>query len=122
MPKERVERDEEDLVRLYLTDIGQYPLLTKDDEVRLAQAIEGGNEARSREDGPLLTHREIEILSWTQKGKSNGEIAEILGISQLTVKNHVQKILRKLGANNRTQAVAKGIALSITRGATDRSY
>ena len=47
MPKERVERDEEDLVRLYLTDIGQYPLLTKDDEVRLAQAIEAGNEAAS---------------------------------------------------------------------------
>src|SRR5438034_3312481 len=44
--KERVERDEEDLVRLYLTDIGQYPLLTKDDEVRLAQEIEAGNEAR----------------------------------------------------------------------------
>jgi RNA polymerase sigma factor (sigma-70 family) len=44
--KERVERDEEDLVRLYLTDIGQYPLLTKDDEVRLAQAIEAGNSAR----------------------------------------------------------------------------
>ncbi|MEA2933021.1 MAG: polymerase nonessential primary-like sigma factor, partial [Actinomycetota bacterium] len=48
MPKERVERDEEDLVRLYLTDIGQYPLLTKDDEVRLAKAIEGGNEARTK--------------------------------------------------------------------------
>ena len=45
MAKERVERDEEDLVRLYLTDIGQYPLLTKDDEVRLAQQIERGNEA-----------------------------------------------------------------------------
>src|SRR5256884_9828465 len=45
--KERVERDEEDLVRLYLTDIGQYPLLTKDDEVRLAQQIEGGNASRS---------------------------------------------------------------------------
>jgi RNA polymerase sigma factor (sigma-70 family) len=43
--KERVERDEEDLVRLYLTDIGQYPLLTKDDEVRLAQTIEGGRDA-----------------------------------------------------------------------------
>ena len=41
----RVERDEEDLVRLYLTDIGQYPLLTKDDEVRLAQTIEAGREA-----------------------------------------------------------------------------
>ena len=50
MAKERVERDEEDLVRLYLTDIGQYPLLTKDDEVRLAQAIEAGNEARTELD------------------------------------------------------------------------
>ena len=47
MAKERVERDEEDLVRLYLTDIGQYPLLTKDDEVRLAQQIEAGNAART---------------------------------------------------------------------------
>jgi len=46
MPKERVERDEEDLVRLYLTDIGQFTLLTKDDEVRLAQAIETGTAAR----------------------------------------------------------------------------
>ena len=46
MAKERVERDE-DLVRLYLTDIGQYPLLTKEDEVRLAQAIEAGTEARA---------------------------------------------------------------------------
>jgi RNA polymerase sigma factor (sigma-70 family) len=47
LAKERVERDEEDLVRLYLTDIGQYPLLTKDDEVRLAQAIETGREAET---------------------------------------------------------------------------
>ena len=47
MAKNRVERDEEDLVRLYLTDIGQYPLLTKDDEVRLAQEIEAGTEARA---------------------------------------------------------------------------
>ena len=47
MAKERIERDDEDLVRLYLTDIGQYPLLTKDDEVRLAQAIEAGRAAES---------------------------------------------------------------------------
>jgi len=44
--KDRVERDEEDLVRLYLTDIGQYPLLDKDAEVRLAQAIEESVKAR----------------------------------------------------------------------------
>jgi len=40
--KDRIDRDEEDLVRLYLTDIGQYVLLTKEDEVRLAQEIERG--------------------------------------------------------------------------------
>ena len=45
MAKDRVERDEEDLVRLYLTDIGQYTLLTKDDEVRLAKQIEAGKAA-----------------------------------------------------------------------------
>ena len=40
MPKQRPERAEEDLVRLYLSDIGKHPLLTKADEARLAQAIE----------------------------------------------------------------------------------
>ncbi|MBC8194546.1 MAG: sigma-70 family RNA polymerase sigma factor [Acidimicrobiia bacterium] len=50
MAKERVERDEEDLVRLYLTDIGQYPLLTKEGEVRLAQQIEKGAAAREELD------------------------------------------------------------------------
>ena len=45
MAKDRIDRDEEDLVRLYLTDIGQYTLLTKDDEVRLAKAIESGKAA-----------------------------------------------------------------------------
>jgi RNA polymerase sigma factor (sigma-70 family) len=41
-----------DLVKLYLTDIGKYPLLTKDDETRLAQAIEAGREARTALDNP----------------------------------------------------------------------
>ena len=62
MPKERVERDKEDLVRLYLTDIGQYPLLTKEDEVRLAQKIEKGVEAREK----LSTSEEL-----TAKEKSD---------------------------------------------------
>ena len=47
MAKQRPERDEEDLVRLYLSDIGQYPLLTKDGEVTLAKAIEAGVAART---------------------------------------------------------------------------
>jgi RNA polymerase sigma factor (sigma-70 family) len=43
---ERLQHADEDLVRLYLTDIGRYPLLTRADEVRLAQEIESGNAAR----------------------------------------------------------------------------
>jgi RNA polymerase sigma factor (sigma-70 family) len=45
VPTTRVERDDDDLVRLYLSDIGRYTLLTKDDEARLAQAIEARREA-----------------------------------------------------------------------------
>jgi RNA polymerase sigma factor (sigma-70 family) len=46
MAKDRVDRDEEDLVRLYLSDIGQYTLLTKDDEAYLAMQLEIGKEAK----------------------------------------------------------------------------
>ena len=46
MPKDRRDRDDDDLVRLYLSDIGKHELLTKEDEVRLAQAMEEGLRAR----------------------------------------------------------------------------
>jgi transcriptional regulator EpsA len=64
----------------------------------------------------ILTGREVEILNLVEQGKSNNEIARILEISHLTVKNHVQKILRKLKVQNRAQAVAKGISLNLTSG------
>ena len=48
--KARLDRDYEDLVRLYLEDVGRHNLLTKDDEGRLAQAIETGTAARERLD------------------------------------------------------------------------
>ncbi len=63
----------------------------------------------------ILTEREQEILNWIHLGKSNIEIGAILGISPLTVKNHVQKILRKLNVQNRAQAVGKGLVLRIIR-------
>ncbi|MHB1583757.1 MAG: sigma-70 family RNA polymerase sigma factor [Acidimicrobiales bacterium] len=47
MPGKRAQTPDEDLVRLYLSDIGRYPLLTKDDEIRLAQLAEAGREARN---------------------------------------------------------------------------
>jgi RNA polymerase sigma factor (sigma-70 family) len=69
--KERIERDEEDLVRLYLTDIGQYALLTKEDEVRLAQLIEEGNTARSelaRANGSVSAGRRRELRRIVRDG------------------------------------------------------
>lgn len=51
-----------------------------------------------------LSSREMEVLSYITQGKSNKEIAAILGISHQTVKNHVTSILRKLGVEDRTQA------------------
>jgi transcriptional regulator EpsA len=60
-----------------------------------------------------LTIREKEILRWIHLGKSNFEIGTILGISPLTVKNHVQKILRKLNVQNRTHAVGRALELRI---------
>jgi transcriptional regulator EpsA len=61
----------------------------------------------------LVTVREREVLEWIYRGKSNIEIGMILSISPLTVKNHVQKILRKLNVVNRTQAIGKALALRI---------
>lgn len=61
----------------------------------------------------MMTGREIEILAWVQEGKSNQEIGDILCISPLTVKNHVQKILRKLDVKNRAQAVSKATAMRL---------
>jgi RNA polymerase sigma factor (sigma-70 family) len=47
VPNKRVAQPEEDLVRLYLNDVGKHGLLSKADEVRLAQAIEAGRQARA---------------------------------------------------------------------------
>jgi DNA-binding NarL/FixJ family response regulator len=52
-----------------------------------------------------LSEREMEVLNLVVEGKSNKEIAALLGISHQTVKNHITSILRKFGVEDRTQAV-----------------
>ena len=74
------------------------------------RAESGGDKAAG---GSVLTVREMDILKWIYLGKSNFEIGAILKISPLTVKNHVQKILRKLNVVNRTQAIGKALELRI---------
>ena len=54
-----------------------------------------------------LSMREREIMDWVRKGKTNQEIGMILDISAFTVKNHLQRIFKKLGVFNRTQAVTR---------------
>ena len=58
----------------------------------------------SRELG--LTTREGEVLSWLSKGKTNRDIAQILGLSPRTVDKHLEQIYSKLGVENRTAAAA----------------
>lgn len=51
-----------------------------------------------------LTNREAEVLLWVAQGKSNGDIAGILGMSEKTVKQHMGNIFGKLGVENRNAA------------------
>ena len=57
----------------------------------------------------VLTNRQREVLTWAAVGKSAWETGEILGISSRTVEEHAQRALGRLGAVNRTQAVAIAI-------------
>ena len=61
---------------------------------------------REGEVGPVLTPRERDVLAWVAQGKSAWEIGEILEIAKRTVDEHAQTAVRKLGAVNRTHAVA----------------
>lgn len=61
----------------------------------------------------LISERELEILRWIEEGKSNHEIGRLLSISPLTVKNHVQNLLKKLKVRNRAQAVSRAINLKL---------
>jgi transcriptional regulator EpsA len=107
----RVRASFDDRLALYL-DILMPPLLAT-----LARVL--ANEARSRAHSTrptgLITAREVEVLTWVRDGKTNDEIAEILGLSMLTVKNHLRHAMKKLVVRTRGQAVAKAIALGFLR-------
>lgn len=59
-----------------------------------------------------LTERELEVLQYVVKGKTNKEIAQILMITHHTVKAHVASIIRKIGVKNRLDAAL----LAVTNG------
>ena len=59
-------------------------------------------------DAPQLSPRELEVIQLLRHGMSNAEIGQDLGITPRTAKAHVASILLKLGAKDRTEAVAHG--------------
>lgn len=66
----------------------------------------------SRRDEPIrprLPRREVEILHWIAQGKTNREIAVILGISVATVATHIKRLFEKLDVNDRAALAVKGI-------------
>lgn len=60
-----------------------------------------------------LTEREMQVLQQLVEGKSNTEIGIILGVSANTIKGHVQQIIHKLKASDRTQAAVKALRLGL---------
>lgn len=69
--------------------------------------------AGAQSDRPTLSPRERECLQWTAAGKTSWEISSILNLSQNTTDDYIASATRKLGAANRTQAVAEGIRRGI---------
>jgi DNA-binding NarL/FixJ family response regulator len=66
-----------------------------------------------------LTDREREVLTEVARGHSNGEIAQLLTVSEETVKTHVGRILAKLGLRDRVQMVVFACEAGIVRPGTD---
>ena len=75
----------------------------------------GDRIAPTTNDKGKLTARESEVLRWVANGKSAWEIGEILHITKRTVDEHVQTAVRKLGAVNRTHAVALALCDGIIK-------
>ena len=74
------------------------------------------NTIRSISTIPELSQRKVEILTLVAKGLSNREIAEIVGVTSETVKDHVAKILKAIGASTRAEAVSTAINLGLITG------
>lgn len=60
---------------------------------------------------PQLSNREIECIRWVAHGKTSSEIANKLFLAEATVTYHLNKAIRKLGAQNRAHAIALSVAL-----------
>jgi DNA-binding NarL/FixJ family response regulator len=77
-------------------------------EPSLRRALASREQVRSIPQQAQLTERELQVLTGMSQGKSNGAIGRELYLSEDTVKTHARRLFRKLGVNDRAQAVALG--------------
>ncbi|MEO0936871.1 MAG: LuxR family transcriptional regulator [Pseudomonadota bacterium] len=68
---------------------------------------------RERREQPHLSQRERDVLQWIARGKSNGVIADILGLSPHTVDTLMRRVYHKLGVRDRTTAAIEGIGAGL---------
>ena len=80
---------------------------------QLFDQIETLTSHRSRGNGHDLNDREVECLKWAAAGKTSGEIAMIVALSEHTINHYLNSCCRKMDCVNRTQAVAKAIRLRL---------
>lgn len=73
----------------------------------------GQGAAREAAPARALSERELAVLDGVRAGRTNDEVGRQLGISALTVKNHLQRVYRVLGVANRAHAVARCLALRL---------
>ena len=96
----------EDLSRAIHTVFAGNTIIAPDLAQKMLNTFEGGRQAaNARLAPPPLTERELEVIRALARGMSDRQIAQSLGISEKTVRNHTSNIYRKLHIFDRTQAV-----------------
>jgi DNA-binding NarL/FixJ family response regulator len=95
----------EDLSRAIHTVYAGDTIVAPDLAQKMLNTFEGGRPGESARLAPPLTERELEVIRALSRGMSDKQIAQSLGISEKTVRNHTSNIYRKLHIFDRTQAV-----------------
>lgn len=105
--------EHEYLLRLDAGELRARRVSEADQPVRVF-ALRPGNAAAPAWTPPQLTAREGEVLLWVARGKTNRDIADILGMSPRTVNKHLEHIFEKLGVETRSAAAAAAHRLKLT--------
>ena len=84
-------------------------------EIYVPDALLGRQVAVAKEAGDTLTARQLDILPLLAEGMPNKQIADALGVTEGTVKQHLKELFKRLSARNRTQAVQEARRLGLLR-------